>query len=85
MAMLFLYDTFKPFCERNGIQLLSEDMRFIAKHLSYIPSSRHKVIMKQYYEEWKKGMESDCLPAARMNMGRKAANSFLREAVGDKI
>lgn len=85
MTLLWLYDSFKIYCERNGIILLSEDMRYIARYLSYIPADRHKIVMKQYYEEWKAGMELAAMPHRRQNNGRRLANTYLRETVGDKI
>ena len=85
MSLMWLYDSFQPYCERNGIKLLADDMRFIAKHLSYIPAERHKVVMMQYLDEWKAGMDGNCLPLARMNTGRRAANAYLRDAVDGKI
>lgn len=85
MTISWVNMTFKPYCDRSGIELLPDDLRFIAKYLSYIPADRRKFVMKQYCEEWKQGMSDEKSQLAKMNSGRRRANSYLREAVGDKI
>ena len=85
MNSLWIHDSFKPWCQRNGIELLPDDLRFIAKYLSYIPADRRKFVMKQYCVEWNLGMSNEKSQTAKTNSGRRRANSYLREAVGDKM
>jgi hypothetical protein len=85
MNISWINMTFKPYCERIGLELLPDDLRFIAKYLSYIPMDRRKIVMKQYCEEWKQGMSDEKSQVAKTNSGRRRANSYLREAVGDKM
>ena len=80
--MNFLYDTFKPFCARNGIHLLADDMRYLSNLLQKVSPDRRKRVMKQYYEEWLLGMGEAHYAGQRMNFGRKRANLFLGDICG---
>lgn len=83
MSFLWLYDSFKPYCDRLGIKLLSDDLRYITKVLSVIPEDRRKAIMKEYAHVWLKGMESAFFKHKAQNNGRRLANIFLNEVIGD--
>ena len=79
MNMLFLYDTFKPYCERNGVHLLRDDLRYIATQLRVIPPDRHRYVMRDYYNIWMQGMADAKIKASAQNIGRNKANTWLRE------
>lgn len=77
--MLWIYDSFKPFCERNGIRLLKGDLKFIERALKTIPHDRRKYVMHQYVKEWFSGISEADTPVASENWGRRRANSYLRD------
>lgn len=81
--MYWITTTFKPFCQRNGISLLKDDIDFVADILGQIPKDRHKSILRGYAEEWRKGMGSSENALQKQNLGRLKANSWLRENAND--
>jgi hypothetical protein len=80
--MIWLRTSFAPYCERNNVHLLREDLQFIEEQLKKIPSDRHRRIMKSYFDEWCLGI-GECENASQvMNEGRRRANLYLLEVCG---
>lgn len=82
--MHWLYKDFKPYCQRIGLKLLKDDMKFLEKILSHVPYNEHKRLLTQYSVIWCDAMAECKKPLSAMNLGRKAANIYLREYVNDK-
>jgi|JI7StandDraft_1071085.scaffolds.fasta_scaffold11654_4 hypothetical protein len=79
--MYWLRSTFLDYCQRKGINLLKDDLKFIEKLLRLFPPDRQKSIMVRYCEEWHKGM-AECENAAQSeNFGRRRANLYLNSLV----
>jgi hypothetical protein len=83
MTAFMLYDVFLPSCKRHGIKLMPDDMRFITKQLKNIPKDRHRIILRKYREIWLEAMKRPCYFSNPMNIGRKAANSYLLDLCDD--
>ncbi len=75
--MHWLYTTFKTHCERQGLTLMKEDIKFIERALKEIPSNIHKSIMNDYCKEWCKGIADEPNASKKQNFGRNKANLFL--------
>lgn len=81
--MNWLSETFKPYCEKQGIELLKDDLKFIEKSLGRIIPSNRKRLMVVYVEKWIEGMLSCKSQTVAQNTGRKRANLWLLEQVYD--
>jgi hypothetical protein len=82
--MHWLYNDFEPYCQRIGLKLLKDDMKFIKKMLSYIPCNEHKRLLTQYILIWRDSMAECKNSLSAMNLGRRNANIYLREYVNAK-
>ncbi len=71
--------SFQSFAKLNGIHLLKDDIVFIKACLAKMPYNRRKAILSRYAEEWLKGIGSSDIVYKKQNIGRRAANNFLRE------
>ena len=71
--------SFEQHCTNIGIQLLRDDIKFIKAQLSNIPLQLHRDVLSRYANTWLAAMD-DCGNVIRkMNSGRFAANTKLRE------
>ncbi len=66
-------------CKSLGIELLREDVMFIRERLKRIPKSSHRTVLTRYCELWCRIMRECDSDVCGMNLGRRSANSFLRE------
>lgn len=80
--MYRLNTVFKPYCLRHGIQLLRDDILFLEHALNKVPSERHKGLLRRYCQEWLYTLKENDKSCSAQNMGRRAANIWLREYVG---
>lgn len=72
--MHWLQSEVKPYCERVGIHLMRDDIRFIEKRLSEISRDEHRRIMRQYVRIWKQAIDE----GKGQNKGRCLANEYIR-------
>lgn len=79
--MNWLYKEFLPLCQEHGIDLKSEDIRYIMAILGNIPQNEHRAIMGRYFDEWCKGIGAAYCGSQRQYMGRKYANKVLIHAL----
>ncbi len=75
--MNWLYESFKPYCERNGVYLLTDDMRYIDKILRGMPVWLQKQIANDYCNIWIKALTEAPCASMRQNFARKQANMYL--------
>ncbi len=69
--------TFTEYCAKEGVHLLSDDLRFLTKHLKQLPKTHRKAIMVKYVEIWR-NIQDECKSSVKAsNEGRKAANLFI--------
>lgn len=73
--------SFIDFCASQQIYLLRDDVRFIDDALNYFLKNEQKRILERYIQEWHKGIEMTENEAKKQNLGRRAANNWLREEV----
>ena len=71
--------TFQSHCESLGIKLLREDTAFIKKMLLSISRHKQKSVLAEYAEIWLQAMNETDIVYKKQNIGRRAANNFLRE------
>lgn len=71
--------TFQDYTKSHGVNLLRDDIKYIRKMLVIHERHHHKAILKQYVEVWTKAMQECDNPLTADNIGRRAANSFLRD------
>ncbi len=77
--MYWLRSKFKTWTEKQGIELMPEDLKFIESILIKLPESRHKQLMRDYSQKWLDGIESSKSVQSAQNLGRRMANSWLRK------
>lgn len=77
--MRFNQYAFETYCARVGIKLLRDDLRFIQEQLRRIPSDRHRAVMSGFTKEWLRELQIDENSPQAQNLGRRAANSWLRD------
>ncbi len=70
---------FFTYCKENDIFLLKDDISFINLMLKFIKSEDRKSVMHSYVEIWLQAMNETDIVYKKQNIGRRAANNFLRE------
>lgn len=76
----WLYGAVKPHFERQGINLLRDDMLFIEKCLGNIPTDRQRLVMRDYLSIWSATItENKSVEPVKIN-ARYEANCYLRSA-----
>lgn len=60
---------------------MRDDIRFIDSMMNSVDKSDFKMVLMRYIEEWRKGMARSEKTQHMQNLGRKNANSWLREYV----
>ncbi len=71
--------SFRDYCEQNGIALLKDDLEFIKNRTSRCSPKARITILRRYCDEWLKGMSDTDIVERRQNLGRRTANSYLRD------
>jgi hypothetical protein len=61
--------------------LLRDDIRFIDLMMNRVDKSDFKAVLMQYLQEWHQGMSESENESHMQNLGRKKANTWLREYV----
>lgn len=72
---------FQEHCLQLGIQLLSDDIKFIKYALQSMPKEKHKEILCMYTKIWLQGINKTQHEFKKQNEGRRVANSYLLMAV----
>lgn len=78
----WLYGTVKPYFDQKGIKLLRDDMLFIEKCLSNIPTDRHRFVMRDYLAIWNTTVADKETGAENALNPRYEANVYLRSTAG---
>ncbi len=73
--------SFQDFAQQKGIHLLKDDIVFIKKCLVKIPYNAKRRALETYAEKWLSSMRNCDIVALRQNLGRRNANTWLREQV----
>jgi hypothetical protein len=71
--------SFQLYAKQKGIKLLKDDVIFIKECLAKMPYNLRRSVLERYSEEWLKGMGRSDIVSLRMNLGRRRANTYLRE------
>lgn len=71
--------SFRQHTESLGIQLLRDDILYIKRQLVTIPNQLHRQVLTEYCDYWLDAMNSCNNELKRMNIGRRVANTWLRE------
>lgn len=77
--MSYQPQSFQTFANLKGIHLLRDDIAFIKKCLACIPYNLRKSVLEHYAQEWLKGMGMTDIVYQKQNMGRRMANTYMRE------
>ena len=78
----WIYCDFRPYALHQGLEIMREDMNFIEKIVSKIPITYQRKALKAYVQIWMQELETHKDNAiGKQNLGRRAANSYLREQV----
>ena len=56
---------------------LRDDRIFVRNQLNRIPGKKRLIVLKQYFEEWQKGMDAQPNEIKKENAGRYQANTWL--------
>lgn len=64
---------------------MKDDLAFIEKCLSNIPPERHRYVMRDYLSMWNMTVEDDGSASNTKLNARFEANTFLRNASGNKV
>lgn len=75
--MNILYSRFIPYCKRNDIDLMRDDIKFLEKQLMKIAPDLHRHVLKRYSEEWLRDYQKQEKSSQKQNLGRKSANLWL--------
>ena len=67
-----------------SLPLSKADILFIEKLLKFISYDKRHIVMKTYIDVWHKAMAECIRPIAAMNVGRRAANTYLRDLIDER-
>lgn len=70
--------TFTEYATSKNLQLHRDDIKFIKVQVAGLNPATRKQILIQYVDIWIEAMEAEPISHKRQNLGRKAANSYLR-------
>lgn len=82
--MIWLYTEFKPYAIRHGVNLQKTDFLLIERVLAKLPSDVHRRIMRDYVKTWMSAIGQSKTGRPAKDLGRKTANTWLRQMVGDR-
>lgn len=71
-------------CAENKIEFIKGDLEFLHKNLTYIPFDLRRITIHQYIDAWSNAMSECDNPIKAMNVGRRAANIYLREFINER-
>ena len=71
--------TFQSHCKSLGIEPLRDDIKFIKHQLVTIPNQLHKHALTTYADIFLQGIQSTDIVYKQQNVGRRLANTYLRE------
>ena len=74
----------KEVAEFRGIVLLSFDIEWLGRLLPTIPYDLRDEILITYIDVWSTAMAECDKPIQAMNVGRRAANIYLRELIDER-
>ena len=75
---------FHSFAQSQGLTILKDDTIFLKRLVSLIPWDERKMVLEKYAHTWLNGMNTCDIVYRRQNVGRRLANTFLREIVDGK-
>lgn len=78
----WLYGNVKPYFDKQGIKLLRDDMLFIEKCLSNIPTERHRIVMRDYFAIWNTNIRQKENYCSNGINPRYEANVYLQHTAG---
>lgn len=76
---------FHSFAQSQGLNLLKDDTIFLKRLVGLIPWDERKRVLEKYVMTWLKARDTCDIVYKRDNVGRRAANIWIREFVdGDR-
>lgn len=70
---------FFEYASNKGVRLLADDVRWLRSVALKIPKSQRKRVLQRYVETWCQCMDECDNELKSMNLGRSAANNYIRE------
>lgn len=80
--MHWFYTSFMEYAKKQGYAMLREDLRFIEKTLSLLPTHTRRPILYEYCQVWDRAMKKETDKNRAQSSGRRAANQFLLKQTG---
>lgn len=71
-------------CEENDVEFIHGDLEYLHKSLMRIPYDLRRPVIHQYIDVWSTAMAECEQPIKAMNVGRRAANTYLRELIDER-
>ncbi len=65
---------FTEYCDKNGIKLLREDLKYLRKMTEHLTEDVRKRVLKRYADIWLSTIRESENASHASNLGRKAAN-----------
>ena len=84
MGKHWFYGHFKDYVRAKGHHVLKDDYRFIEDSIKNMPENEQKQCMRNYLDEWNRGVAGTEKNRLKQNYGRFRANTWLRLYVEDK-
>ncbi len=75
-------EPFKTYCEKQGYNIIRDDLKFIEKSLHLLPDEKRRPVLFEYCKRWQQAMDSERDVNKRQSAGRRAANLFLLKYTG---
>lgn len=70
---------FLKYCESKGLELLPDDISFLKLKTKYMRESKIRPVLSKYVIIWIDEMAKERIEHRKQNVGRFAANSWLRD------
>lgn len=84
VSIFSLLESFFISATTLGCELLPDDKRWIKNLCNDTPLYKLKFFLDQYTTHWLIAMKDELKPHKQQNVGRFAANTFLRESLGKR-
>lgn len=73
--------TFTEYAKAQGCVLLNDDIKYLKRLLRYTPKTDKKALLRRYVSVWVDRMEKEKNALQRQNLGRREANTWIRETI----
>ena len=70
--------------KENGYDMMRDDELFVRRLTDPMPKNARRAALRGYFNAWSTGMDEAEIRSHRQNMGRRAANIYLRVTLRSK-